>query len=80
MFLFIFGAVQMLTWINVTVDYIENQYNKKMYIKAHCSTGQTCPNYKDPWTGKPLNFNFLPIYADERLGIYPHTGRKTFSS
>ena len=23
--------------------------------------------------GKPLNFNFLPYYADPRLNIFPHT-------
>lgn len=26
-----------------------------------------------PNTSTPLNFNFLPIYADQRLGILPHT-------
>ncbi|KNC48718.1 uncharacterized protein AMSG_00493 [Thecamonas trahens ATCC 50062] len=63
----------MLTWMNVATAYIADTYGKRMYIKCHCSTGQTCKNFDDPRTGKPLNFNFLPIYADSRLGIMPHT-------
>ncbi len=42
-------------------------------MKCHCSTGQIAQGYVDPWTGQPLNFNFLPIVADPRLGVYPHT-------
>jgi hypothetical protein len=42
---------------------------KKVFIKCHCSTDQYCQNYVDPNTGKPLNFNFLPIYADPALGL-----------
>lgn len=34
---------------------------------------QTCPDYEDPRTGEPLNFNFLPTYADPALGVMPHT-------
>ena len=44
------------------------QLNGKAFIKIHCSSGQVCKHYVDPDTGKPLNFNYLPIYADERLG------------
>eukprot|EP01121_Diplochlamys_sp_Union-15-3_P022376 TRINITY_DN9498_c0_g1_i1.p1 TRINITY_DN9498_c0_g1~~TRINITY_DN9498_c0_g1_i1.p1 ORF type:complete len:638 (+),score=91.30 TRINITY_DN9498_c0_g1_i1:287-1915(+) len=65
--------IQMLGWMNATVSYFEDKYSKKSYIKCHCSTSQTCTHYKDPVTGEPLNFNFLPYYADSRLGIYPHT-------
>lgn len=32
-----------------------------------------CEEYTDPRTGEPINFNFLPIYADPRLLIWPHT-------
>ena len=32
-----------------------------------------CEDYPDPITGEPINFNFLPIYADRRLQIWPHT-------
>eukprot|EP01116_Phalansterium_solitarium_P001116 TRINITY_DN1089_c0_g1_i1.p1 TRINITY_DN1089_c0_g1~~TRINITY_DN1089_c0_g1_i1.p1 ORF type:complete len:794 (-),score=338.41 TRINITY_DN1089_c0_g1_i1:273-2654(-) len=65
--------VRMLAWMNESAIYLREAHNKTAYIKCHCSTGQTCKDYKDPWTGEPLNFNFLPYYADERLGIYPHT-------
>lgn len=51
------------------------------FVKCHCSTGQTCPHYLDPRTGQPVNFNFLPMFADARLGVMPHTvqarGRRT---
>ena len=66
--------IQMLSWMNHSAIYISEKYNKKMYIKCHCSTGQTCEHYKDPFnTSLPLNFNELPYYADMSLGIYPHT-------
>jgi hypothetical protein len=29
--------------------------------------------YPDPRTGDPINFNFLPTYADPGLGVMPHT-------
>jgi len=29
--------------------------------------------YPDPRTGEPINFNFLPTYADKGLGVMPHT-------
>ena len=29
--------------------------------------------YPDPRTGEPINFNFLPTYADAGLGVMPHT-------
>jgi hypothetical protein len=65
--------VRMLAWMNITTAYLEDTYSKKAYIKIHCSTGQTCQHYKNPWNGEPLNFNMLPYYADPRLGVYPHS-------
>lgn len=62
-----------LEWMNYATEYALGKYGKKMYIKCHCSSGQTCPDYKDPVSGKPINFNFLPYYATKKLGIYPHT-------
>ena len=74
----------MLLWMNETTSYTTG-LGKKAYIKCHCSTGQTCAHYKvlpyrdshltvqDPRTGQPLNFNYLPIFADQQLGIMPHT-------
>eukprot|EP01113_Clastostelium_recurvatum_P042979 TRINITY_DN7036_c0_g1_i7.p1 TRINITY_DN7036_c0_g1~~TRINITY_DN7036_c0_g1_i7.p1 ORF type:complete len:752 (-),score=122.33 TRINITY_DN7036_c0_g1_i7:305-2290(-) len=64
----------MLAWMNISTSYLYDKYQgRRMYIKCHCSTGQVASDYIDPTTGKPINFNFLPIFADERLGIYPHT-------
>jgi len=64
----------MLDWMNFTTSYLINTYpGKKIYIKCHCSSGQTCADYPNPYTGEPLNFNFLPAYAVADLGIYPHT-------
>lgn len=45
----------------------------QVWIKEHISSGQTCDGFKDPLTGGPLNFNFLPYYADKKLGVMPHT-------
>jgi hypothetical protein len=53
--------------------YLDEQYGAPAYIKVHISTGQTVENFTDPDTGDPLNFNFLPHYADPRLGVMPHT-------
>jgi hypothetical protein len=36
-------------------------------------TRQFCEEFPDPITGEPINFNFLPIYADPRLLLWPHT-------
>lgn len=66
--------IKMLSWINETARYADEELNHlKVLIKCHCSTGQTCKDFKDPDTGLPLNFNFLPIFADPRVGIMPHT-------
>ncbi|KAL6077698.1 60S ribosomal protein L11 [Balamuthia mandrillaris] len=64
---------EMLSWMNEVVEYSASQWNRAVFIKCHCSTGQTCAEFKDPITGKPLNFNFLPYFADARLGVLPHT-------
>ncbi|EGD82140.1 hypothetical protein PTSG_02814 [Salpingoeca rosetta] len=62
----------MLHWINVTTE-AASGVDMGAYIKCHISSGQYCKHYVDPDTGKPLNFNYLPILADERMGIMPHT-------
>lgn len=46
---------------------------KRASIKCHASTGQTCPDFPDPRTGAPLNFNFLPMLANVSMGVQPHT-------
>src|SRR3990167_5748499 len=64
----------MLFWMNYTTEYLMQNYpGKRIYIKCHCSSGQVCQEYLDPYTGEPINFNFLPAYANPDMGIYPHT-------
>ena len=46
---------------------------RKAQSKIHVSKGQGAKHFKDPETGAPLNFNFLPHYADQRLTVLPHT-------
>lgn len=67
------GATQMLTWLNHATDYLDQRYHKSFATKVHISSGQFATGYSDPETGDPLNFNFLPLYGDPRLGVLPHT-------
>lgn len=67
------GAQRMVHWLNHATDYLSRRYHKKFTTKVHISSGQTTEAYPDPDTGEPLNFNFLPFYADPRLGVLPHT-------
>lgn len=68
------GCKEMLNWMNAVNDYVESKHGKRMYIKCHCSRGQTCPGFASPlFPGKDIDFNFLPFYANSTLGIYPHT-------
>jgi hypothetical protein len=64
---------RMLAWMNEATDYAATKHGAPSYIKAHCSTGQVADGFSDPVTGQPINFNFLPHYADKRLGVMPHT-------
>jgi hypothetical protein len=66
-------CTEMLLWINLTTTIAADEFGKPTWIKCHCSTEQVCPDYPDPRTGSPINFNFLPVFADPRLGLYPHT-------
>lgn len=63
----------MLEWMNTAAIYADETYGKRLYTKVHCTQDQLAKNYSDPVTGDALNFNFLPYYADERLGVLPHT-------
>jgi hypothetical protein len=64
---------RMLNWMDEVAKYTKATYKAPSYIKAHCSTGQVADGYVDPYTQQPLNFNFLPHYADPSLGVMPHT-------
>ena len=61
----------MLSLLNETTRYA-GAVGMPAYVKVHCSSGQVCKDYVDPRTGAPLNFNFLPIFANESLGLMPH--------
>jgi hypothetical protein len=64
---------RMLAWMNEAAIHSRAAHSAPTYIKAHCSTGQTADGFVDPVSGGPLNFNFLPHYADAALGVMPHT-------
>jgi len=64
---------KMLFWMNVLTDELENVFNRFAAVKIHCSVGQNADHFTDPDTHAPLNFNFLPMYADKKLVVLPHT-------
>jgi len=65
---------RMVAWMDALATHVDEAHGgRETYIKIHTSTGQTVENYKDPETDEPLNFNFLPHYADPRMGVMPHT-------
>ena len=63
----------MLDLLNEFSTYVNKTWGKEAGVKVHCSAGQSCSDYIDPRTGEPVNFNFLPMFADSSLGIFPHT-------
>ena len=63
----------MLAWMNEVTIYADETYNIPAYVKVHCTQNQLADHYFHPETQEPLNFNFLPYYADTRLGVMPHT-------
>ena len=64
---------KMLAWMNVLTDEVESVHNRFAAVKIHCSQGQNAAHFTDPDTHGPLNFNFLPMFADKRLAVLPHT-------
>lgn len=64
---------RMLDWMNELTRHVEATYGKHVFIKVHASSGQVAQGFPDPVTGSPINFNFLPHFADARLGVLPHT-------
>ncbi len=71
-----FTAVEdkrMLEWMNALAITADEDHDAPVYIKVHASTGQYADDFEDPTTGEAINFNFLPHYADSRLGVMPHT-------
>lgn len=66
-------ATRMLTWMNELARHVGEKHGKPSYVKLHCSTGQKAEGFVDPTTGLPINYNYLPHFADARLGVMPHT-------
>lgn len=66
------GGAKMLSWLNTATDHLAAK-GLPFYTKIHISSGQTTEDFKDPETGAPLNINYVPYYADPRLGIMAHT-------
>ena len=65
--------LQMVAWMDEVARYADETYGKPAYVKVHCTQSQYADSFVDPETGEPLNFNFLPYYADSRMGVLPHT-------
>jgi hypothetical protein len=63
----------MLDLLNEYARYVNNTWGREASVKVHCSRSQTCSGFLDPRTGEPINFNFLPTFADPSLGVFPHT-------
>jgi len=64
----------MLAWMDELASHLDEQHDgRRAYMKIHCSTGLAAEGYPDPVTGQDINFNFLPHFADPRLGVQPHT-------
>lgn len=53
-----------MEWMEAAAEVLENR-GKQLFIKVHVSTNQTHDRYG--------NFNFLPQYTNEDVGIFPHT-------
>ncbi len=54
-------------WMDNTVAYLAERYpGTDASVKVHVSSGQHSDTYG-------VNFNFLPQFADPRMGVYPHT-------
>lgn len=53
-----------IKWLN-EIAAIADKKGVAMVVKVHCTTNQSDPKYG--------NFNFLPQFADPRVGILPHT-------
>jgi hypothetical protein len=66
-------AERMLAWMNEVARHLDDAHQRRAFVKVHCSAGQRVDTLVDPVSGGALDFNFLPHYADPRLGVLPHT-------
>merc|ERR1712167_469622 len=63
----------MLHMMNVAGNILKTTYDSEYFMKVHISSDQYCKHFKDPRTNDPLNFNFLPMFANTSVSVYPHT-------
>jgi hypothetical protein len=60
--------------LNAIADHLAQQNPPVPYrVKVHVSKNQVATGYKDPMTQKDINFNYLPLYANSKVGVMPHT-------
>ncbi|MCC2678813.1 MAG: hypothetical protein K0R29_1389 [Pseudobdellovibrio sp.] len=60
--------------MNYLADHLAAQNPPVHYrVKIHVSQGQSTKLFKDPMTNRDLNFNYLPLYANGKVGVMPHT-------
>lgn len=65
---------RMLAWMNELARHLDEAHGgKRALMKIHCTMGQFADGYTDLRDDGPLNFNFLTMHADPRLGVTPHT-------
>lgn len=64
---------RILARLNYIASYLDDTYRKRATVKVHVSSGQRTDGWRDPVDGKELNVNFIPWYADKRLGVMPHS-------
>ena len=67
------SSTRMLAWMNEVTARVEDRWHRHVRIKVHCSAGQSADGVVDVHTGEPLDFNQLPLHADRRLAVEPHT-------
>jgi hypothetical protein len=61
-----------LSKLNLVTEQVASRYGKQAFVKVHASTGQDVPR-PGARNDETINFNFLPQFADPRLGVMPHT-------
>jgi len=61
-----------IAWLNAITEEAA-RLGRKAQVKIHVSQDQHAKHFVDPDTHQPMNFNFLPHFADSRLAVLPHT-------
>jgi hypothetical protein len=64
---------KMLAWLDHLAIYLDEEYGSHATVKVHVTVAETSKKFRDPETGKKMNINFVPHYADPRLGVEVHT-------